>query len=213
MAFSSAEGKEFFVEWYRCFFQAGYIKKVLDIGPGAGYYADLIRTAEAGLLQKLAERAVAGSGDWKEVLKVLREKTVIHGIEVFEPYVTRFALRKKYDQIIIDSIENQVQSLSADYDLAIFGDVLDHLEIEIAKKVWETMKQKSRFLWLTFPVSNLVKPWYRGYKQSKEEYAENPNEQVIHCWEYPKLIEELGPFLWQCPFMTVVVLIAEGKRR
>lgn len=208
MAFSSTEGKQFFKDWFRSFCPM----KVLDVGPGAGVYADLIHEVESQLIQKAARKAFDGSGSWGEVTKCFESEIMITGLEIYEPYIEQFGLKQKYDQLIKGDIVNLVEKIE-NFDLIIFGDVLEHLKKEVALKVWKKAKERSRFLWLSMPVRPAPDlNWYVGYNQPPEDYAKNPHEKHVHMWGFDELLQSLGPFLWQAPFKTIVVLIAEGER-
>ena len=96
MPYSYSEGKEF---------AQGFIlanvpinAKILDVGPGAGWYVELLAP---------------------------------HGyhldcVEIFEPYVTQFSLRERYQTVFIQDVRNFDV---ASYDFIIFGDVLEHLTV------------------------------------------------------------------------------------
>jgi len=209
MAFSSNEGKELFKDWVYSFSP----RKILDVGPGAGVYADLIHEVEGKRVKVAARKAVEGSGSWSEVTKCFESPVSITGLEVFKPYINQFGLKQKYDRLIIGDIYDLRDQLE-DYDLIIFGDVLDHLPREKALQVWSAVRKKTKFLWL----STIVRPapdleWYAGYTQEEEEYAINPYEKQVYCWSFDEILKKLGPFLWRCPFKTVVCFVAEGDRQ
>ena len=183
MAFSSDEGKEFFKEWLRLFtLDPAPIKSIIDIGPGAGAYERIARGIKPDLR--------------------------IDCIEIFEPYVRRYKLHKRYDEVIVESVNN-VPIHAGKYDLAIFGDVLEHLSYEDAIRVFHYFKNRVKFTWLCLPIKPF-RPWFPGYKQGPEEYVENTAEKHFYDWKYNEVIDTLGPFLWQVPFRTVAVFIAEG---
>jgi hypothetical protein len=78
---------------------------ILDVGPGAGKYA-----------------------------KLLPEFPNKDAIEVFSPYVERFALKSMYRHVLIGDIRSFVIWRGC-YQLAIFGDVLEHLNVTDAQMV------------------------------------------------------------------------------
>lgn len=83
------------------------IKRICDVGAGCGTYRDL-----CGL------HGVLPNAHWT-------------ALEVWEPYVQEFQLRTKYDEVVIKDVREA--DLSS-YDLLIFGDVLEHMTREEAKK-------------------------------------------------------------------------------
>lgn len=86
-------------------------KRILDVGPGQGTYSDL--------LKDLGYRMDA--------------------IEIWEPYINQFDLRKKYDNVYIGDI---CQFNWEDYDFVILGDVLEHISEENAQSLIIKMIEK-----------------------------------------------------------------------
>jgi len=79
-------------------------KRVLDVGPGAGVYGELL------------------SGHGYQV----------DAVEIYSPYIDKFSLREKYDNVYVGDIRTFDIS---DYDFIILGDVLEHLTVEDATKL------------------------------------------------------------------------------
>jgi hypothetical protein len=79
--------------------------KILDVGPGRGIFN-----------------------------KLLKEKGyyLIDAVEVYRPYIEKFNLSKIYSKVFNENIINFKYNF---YDLIIFGDVLEHLNIKDAKRV------------------------------------------------------------------------------
>ena len=77
--------------------------KILDVSPGDGAYSIYLR--EIGYK--------------------------IDCLEIWAPYVSRFSLSEKYDNVFIGDISNFDIS---GYDYIIMGDVLEHLSLENARK-------------------------------------------------------------------------------
>lgn len=79
---------------------------VLDVGAGAGKYADLL-------------------GDYYTV----------DAIEVFAPYLNTFNLKNKYRTVYIAKAQDIPQEIYEEYDLVIMGDVLEHMTVEHASRI------------------------------------------------------------------------------
>ena len=207
MAFSSNEGKLFFKDWCLCFKP----QKVLDIGPGAGVYSDILKEVLSENLYNATRRAKDGAGSWREVTELFENGVNVTGIEIFANYASKFALNEKYSSLIIGDAVDCINDMDSDFDLIIFGDMLDHLSKDRAIQLWKKAKAKSRFLWFSLAVR--LAPdlaWYKGYSQTPEEYQINIYEKQLYKWGFDELLAEFGPFLWQAPFKTVVCGIAEG---
>lgn len=85
-------------------------KRILDVGPGVGTYSDLLR-----------------SSGYR-----------IDAVEIYEPYINKYGLREKYDNVYTGDITTFDIS---DYDFIILGDVLEHIPtdaaIELIRKITE----------------------------------------------------------------------------
>jgi len=97
---------------------------ILDVGPGLGTYANLLR-------------GITPDATWSCV-------------EVHEPYVEMFSLRQKYDIIYICDIRNFAWPQR--YDVVILGDVLEHLRLADARSVWASARAHARSLVLSIPI-------------------------------------------------------------
>lgn len=93
----------------------------LDIGAGAGVYADH-----------------------------LNKHYQMDAVEIFEPTVKYLLETKKYHTIYTEDIRTCMFHRSF-YDLVIIGDVLEHLSVEDAKKVIEGCSNHCKYLMVAIP--------------------------------------------------------------
>lgn len=121
MPYSSDEGKAWLVERIAALEPSS----VLDIGPGAGTYATLLRPR----------------------LPTAR----FHGIEVHAPYIARFGLDRLYDEITVADIRSLNDFPLA--DVVILGDVLEHLRFDEAQDAWFRARGAARLgVFLSLPI-------------------------------------------------------------
>lgn len=74
----------------------------------------------------------AGSGTYYELLKdYFRD---IEAVEVFKPNIEKYELEKKYKRVYNIDIKD-FRYPKFKYDIIIFGDIIEHLEVEEAFKV------------------------------------------------------------------------------
>jgi SAM-dependent methyltransferase len=150
MPYSTQEGKtEFLLPAVLDLNTRGPVSSVLDIGPGSGTYADLLRP-------RLSARFTA--------------------IEIFEPYVSRFRLNRKYDEIILgDAREVEFP----DVDLVILGDVLEHMEVTDALTVWDKARGAARLgVLLSLPIVVFEQGCVDG----------NEHEAHLHHWTHNEVL-------------------------
>jgi SAM-dependent methyltransferase len=103
---SSREGKDWSAERVA---ELGPMR-ILDVGPGVGTYVDLLRPFLPG-------------SRWT-------------GLEVHRPYVERYELGERYDELLVGDVRGFDWSAAGHWDLVIFGDVLEHLERREAARAW-----------------------------------------------------------------------------
>jgi 2-polyprenyl-3-methyl-5-hydroxy-6-metoxy-1,4-benzoquinol methylase len=124
--------------------------RVLDVGPGAGAYGRLVR----------------------QVLTV----DVLDAVEAWEPYVERFALLDIYDAVTIEDVRKVTKF---DYDLVIFGDVLEHMSRDDAVAVYGLARAQAKAVIVSMPIIH--------YPQGEEEG--NPFEaHVVDHWHHEDIL-------------------------
>lgn len=96
--------------------------KILDVGPGIGTYSDLLKPEGF---------------------------TNIDCVEAFEKYIIDYNLTDKYTNVFLGSITNSDIDFD-DYDLIIFGDVLEHIELSDAKKLLKKLDGKDVIVAIPF---------------------------------------------------------------
>lgn len=118
--------------------------RVLDVGAGAGIWADLL----------------TGRGHGRKR---------IHAVEIFEPYISRFGLQEKYGKIHIGDFRELVISRNV-YNALILGDVLEHFVHEEALQIWEKARQivgPKGLVLLSTPIVD----WPQGAEEGNEHEA------------------------------------------
>ena len=129
-------------------------KRVLDVGPGQGTYSELLR--------ELGYRMDA--------------------VEVFAPYVDRFDLRDKYDNVYVANI---LEFNWKDYDFIILGDVLEHLTKEDGQQFMKELQFYGKQCLVAIPYT---------MEQDGEEYG-NTYETHLQSDLTPEIMKERYPTL------------------
>jgi predicted SAM-dependent methyltransferase len=134
---------------------------VLDVGPGWGTYSRLLR----------------------------RRGQTWHCVEVHEPYISRFRLARQYDEVFNEDIRTFVPRQS--YDVAICGDVLEHLANDEAVAVLGTLLRTSSFVILSLPIDAET----HADLGTCDVYWGNPHEMHRGLWsnrDFIKVISAVG---------------------
>lgn len=149
MPTSAREGRAHFTDFLRHLNPL----TVVDFGPGEGTYSIL-------------GRHLTPNARWIAV-------------EKFEPYVERYDLDQKYDDILIADMRDMV--LPHSYDIGIFGDVLEHLHEHDAEQVVHQNAELAAYLYVSTPIV----PAPQGPSHG------NDAETHLHDWTFERMTELL----------------------
>lgn len=149
---------------------------VLDVGAGAGTYARLMRPHHGSY--------------WT-------------GVEAWGPYVDEYSLNDLYDRVIIADARHVCwHRLEGSVDMAIAGDVLEHMGRQDAFELIDSLKAVAKTLLVSIPVLHLDQGAVNG----------NPFETHVDHWTFDAMADALGSGLtdtwrgdvlayywWTCP--------------
>lgn len=114
----------------------------------------------------------AGSGTYSDALKLTNYKGSIDAVEVWQPYVDEFNLNQKYKKVWTQDIRDFERF---HHDLVIFGDVLEHMSIEDALRVWDRASQHCAFGVISIPIIH-----YHQHAINGNPYEEHIKEDWSH---------------------------------
>ena len=153
MPTSSSSGKKQIVQWAT----TKKINKVLDVGCGMGTYPTLLKV----------ENPILKTATW-------------WGIEAWQKYIDEFNLKSLYDNILNEDARTVDWSALPDFDLVIFGDVLEHMTKEESKKLVINALIKSKYVVISIPI--IFSP--------QGEHEGNPFEiHVKPDWSHEEVLE------------------------
>lgn len=110
----------------------------------------------------------AGRGAYPTILFPYLPNTIFDAIEIWQPYIDEFSLYKKYRNVF--NVDARVHE-DFDYDLVIFGDVLEHMKKEDAIKLWKKASSQARFGLISIPIVHMPQDAVNGnpYEVHEEE--------------------------------------------
>lgn len=119
------------------------------------------------------------------------------GVEVWEPYVEEFKLKDLYKELIInDACElNFIEH----YDVAILGDVLEHMTEEKASDLFSRVRKVADTVIVSIPIGHYPQDEYNGNPYEKHITDNWSDEDVYELFGSPtvKYIEnEIGVYCW-----------------
>lgn len=144
-------------------------KTVIDVGAGAGIYAEITRRASPD--------------------------AHITAIEAWQPYIQQFDLKNKYDEVINADVR-EVESFKA--DLVIFGDVIEHMSKADAQELWARVSYDAEYAMISLPIVHWHQDAINGnpYEVHVEEdwNTEDVLQSFSHIVEY-MVFPQTGTFL------------------
>jgi len=118
-------------------------RKILDFGIGFGRWGILSRE----FLEIWDKDNYSGNWEIK-----------IDGVEVFQDYIKSYH-SYFYDNIIQEEGYNWLKKCKTNYDLIIFGDVLEHFDRKTAEKIIELSLSLSKYILINIPIGD---KWGQG---------------------------------------------------
>jgi hypothetical protein len=152
------------IEWATAKIKKLNPSSVLDVGPGMGLYGKISKSLE---IKK------------------------IHAIEVWEPYIEEFNLHSIYDHIfLMDARKFE----DFNYDLVIFGDVLEHMSEEDAVNLYTTALNSAKNVFFSLPIIHYPQGCHAG----------NPYEEhIVEDWNHERVLKTFpNIYDWQTYTVT-----------
>lgn len=126
----------------------------------------------------------AGSGTYSDALKLTDYKGSIDAVEVWQPYIDEFNLNKKYKKVWAEDVRDFDQF---HHDLAIFGDVLEHMSIDEALEVWDKASQHCAFGVISIPIIHYHQHAINGNPYEKHIKEDWSHEEVMAT--FPHIVD------------------------
>lgn len=120
----------------------------------------------------------ACDGKWSDLLE---DYLIMDAVEIFRPYVEENGLFRKYRGVLIGDVIDYRYNW---YDLVIFGDVIEHMQVRDAQKVLMYAARHCRDLVVGVP-----------FKYRQGAINGNPFEEHIQDDLTPELMSERYPML------------------
>lgn len=134
-----------------------------------------------------------GRGQWYDLLRPWYPDATFDAVEIFLPYVNRYGLMDKYETIYRDDAFSESFGVHhSQYDLVIFGDVLEHVEKE--RGIAGVKRLLRKWGLLSIPLGECP----------QEATEENPYEEHVATWTIEEVYAAfpvVGAFIGNDPFV------------
>jgi len=119
------------------------------------------------------------------------------GVEIWRPYVEKYDLAKLYNTLVIDDV--RTYEPSEHYDVAIAGDVLEHMTPEEAQTVVSRLKTHADTLIVSIPIGHYPQDEYEGNPYEKHVKDDWTDADVRMLFGEPTkaiIDNEIGVYVW-----------------
>lgn len=120
----------------------------------------------------------------------------IDAVEIFEPYLRRYDLPSLYRTVAVADVREWD---SFDYDLVIFGDVLEHVSEADMVAVFERARTQARHVLVSVPVIHYPQGESHG-NPHEEHVQEHITPELLHRLfgqpDVEAVYEVTGTFVW-----------------
>lgn len=118
----------------------------------------------------------AGRGAYATILNPYLPHTIFDAVEVWTPYIEQFNLKNKYRNIFnVDAREHD----NFDYDLVIFGDILEHMPMKDAVNLWNRAAEQAKFMLISIPIVHMPQEEIDGNPYEIHEEEDWSTELVL----------------------------------
>lgn len=134
-----------------------------------------------------------GSGVYADMFP----KAELTGVEIFLPYVEKFKLLSKYKEILIDDV--RTRECFDTFDVAIAGDVLEHMEPEDAAAVVRKLRGCADVVIASIPLGHMPQGEVDGNPHEAHiggDWSVQRVAEVLGAPLYSKVCHEIGIFVW-----------------
>jgi cyclopropane fatty-acyl-phospholipid synthase-like methyltransferase len=119
----------------------------------------------------------AGEGKYADLIA---KRAKVNAIEIWAQNVMDYDLPSKYDEVFIwDARKHQ----DFDYDLVIFGDVLEHMSEEDAKALWAKARKGAKAIFMSIPIVHLPQGAEGGNPYEVHIEDDYDHERILETFE------------------------------
>jgi glycosyltransferase involved in cell wall biosynthesis len=119
------------------------------------------------------------------------------GVEVWEPYVEQFGLRDHYDDLEVVDARDWRPTASA--DVAIAGDVLEHMTVEEAKALVDKLRAVANYVIISIPIGHYPQDEFEGNPYEahvKDDWTDAEVREVFGDPLYGTVDNEIGVYVY-----------------
>ncbi|MET9953513.1 class I SAM-dependent methyltransferase [Streptomyces sp. NPDC006339] len=143
---------------------------------GRGWVADRLAAARPHLVIDVG----AGEGIYAMLMRSRTPQARWEAVEVWAPYVERFALATKYDAV--HTVDVRAFTWPQEPFTVLLGDVVEHLPEADARELLAGLKRRAEHVMVSVPIVHIEQGPVGG----------NPHEAHLKHWSYEEMDELMG---------------------
>lgn len=126
----------------------------------------------------------AGKGSYGILVRIAHEPKILDAVEIWHPYVEEFNIKSIYNNVFEEDIR---QFNNFNYDLVIFGDVLEHMMKEEAISIWNKAISQAKYAIISIPI---------GYHPQGCVHDNPYEEHIVDSWT-PMQVFDSFPYIYK----------------
>lgn len=119
------------------------------------------------------------------------------GIEVWKPYIQKYNLKELYITLYNEDVRTWRPNIR--YDIAIAGDILEHMTPEEAKNVLEKLKRCADTVIVSIPIGHYPQDEYQGNpyeKHVKDDWSDKDVKSMLGHPDWSEIENEIGVYVY-----------------
>lgn len=149
------------------------------------------------IMSKVANKTGLDIGCGSGTYAKLFPKTEWSGVEVWQPYVEKYDLNTLYKSLMVQDVREWQPAHQ--YDVAIAGDVLEHMTVAEASDLVRKLKRCSRTVIISIPIGHYPQDEYDGNpyeRHVKDDWSDAEAKAVFGEPTWSHVVNEIGIYAY-----------------
>lgn len=137
----------------------------------------------------------AGSGTYRTMFPELGKHWT--AVEIWEPYIEKYDLRAKYDEVICQDIR---ELEIGKYDIAFVGDVLEHMTTAEAQALMKKLRAACKMVIASIPIGYYPQDEFDGNPYERHVVEDYSHDQIVNAFGLPwmhHIENEIGVYVYR----------------
>jgi 2-polyprenyl-3-methyl-5-hydroxy-6-metoxy-1,4-benzoquinol methylase len=123
----------------------------------------------------------AGAGTYAQLLRPILPDAIFTAIEIYPKNIEQYKLHDLYDQVLCMDVR-EMFSFGKETDLVIFGDVLEHMDRDDAMFVWNLARRDVKYGIISMPIIHYPQGEVDGNVHETHVVDDWNNAKIFECF-------------------------------